>query len=251
MEWSSRDVGRTTGVTSRTLRHYDAIGLLRPTRTGSGGYRYYDEACLIRLQQILLLRELGLDLATIGNLLDDDGDDVVDALQAHLRRLRDEQHRLERIAASVSRTITMIKEGGDLVPEQVFDGFDHTQYRDEVQQRWGKQAWASGDRWWRSMSDAERTEWTDLATTLAADWVAAAETGAAPDSDVAQQLAARHVAWLGSIPGAPTVNGRPAPEYVTSLGEMYVADERFAANYGGTAGAALVRDALRIHLDRP
>lgn len=249
MEWSSRDVGRTTGVTSRTLRHYDAIGLLRPSRTGSGGYRFYDEACLLRLQQILLLRELGLDLATIRHLLDDGGD-VVDALQAHQRRLRDEQHRLERIAASVCRTITVIKEGGDLVPEQIFDGFDHTQYRDEVQERWGEQAWANGDRWWRSMSDAERKEWADRAETLAADWTAAAQSGAAPDSDMAQRLAARHVAWLGSIPGAPTVDGRPAPEYVTSLGDMYVADERFAANYGGTAGATLVRDALRIHLAR-
>lgn len=249
MEWSSRDVCRATGVTSRTLRHYDAIGLLRPSRTGSGGYRFYDEDRLIRLQQILLLRELGLGLAVIRGLLDD-GDDVVEALHAHLGRLSAERDRLDRIAASVTRTITVLTEGGTLVPEQIFDGFDHTRYRDEVKERWGEQAWTTGDRWWTSMTDDERTAWADRAAALSADWTEAARSGVGPDSDVAQELATRHVAWLGSMPGTPTVNGRPAPEYVTALGEMYVADERFAANYGGTAGATLVRDALRLLLQR-
>ncbi len=65
-----------------------------------------------------------------------------------------------------------------------------------------------------------------------------------------QELARRHVAWLSSVPGTPGHGGAPVREYVVGLGEMYVADERFAANYGGVQGATLVRDALAVYADR-
>ena len=81
-------------------------------------------------------------------------------------------------------------------------------------------------------------------TALAADWTAAAEAGTDPASDEAQALAARHVAWLADIPGTPKDGGRPPMAYVLGLGDMYVADPRFAANYGGVDGATFVRDAL-------
>ena len=69
MEWSIQDIARRAGTTSRTLRYYDAIGLLEPSRIGSNGYRYYDQAALVRLQRILLLRELGLGLPAIAEAL--------------------------------------------------------------------------------------------------------------------------------------------------------------------------------------
>jgi len=130
---------------------------------------------------------------------------------------------------------------------EALDGFDHTQYKDEVEQRWGKEAYAASDAWWRGMSEAERHEWKVRQETLAADWAAAAAEGVDPTSDRAQELAARHVAWLGSIPGTPGYGDRPVAAYVTGLGEMYVADPRFAKNYGGTAGATFVRDALATY----
>jgi DNA-binding transcriptional MerR regulator len=70
MAWSIAEVARMSGVTSRTLRHYDQIGLLPPTWIASNGYRHYEEDDLLRLQQILLLRELGLGLAEIASVLD-------------------------------------------------------------------------------------------------------------------------------------------------------------------------------------
>ena len=130
--------------------------------------------------------------------------------------------------------------------EEMFDGFDHTQYQDEVTERWGKDAYAAGDRWWRGMTDAERASWGERAARLGADWTAAAQEGTAADSERAQDLARRHAQWLGSIPGTPSSDGRPAREYLLGLGDMYVADPRFAADYGGVAGATLVRDALRV-----
>lgn len=129
--------------------------------------------------------------------------------------------------------------------------FDHTQHRDEVEQRWGKDAYAKSDNWWRGMSAEGRAEWMGRSQTLAQDWtVAALDEAVAPDSPQAQQLAARHIEWLRGMPGTPAADpGGNLDGYVRGLAEMYVADDRFAANYGGAQGAQFVRDALLIYLD--
>ena len=249
-EHSIRDVARASGTTSRTLRHYEAVGVLPPTWVGPGGVRYYDDAALVRLQEALVLRSLGLPLADVRAVLDGERDRTA-ALYGHLRALRTEQQRLARMAASVARTIEALETGGPIVAEEMFDGFDHTQYRDEVEQRWGKDAYASGDRWWRAMSDDERSAWGERAAALGRDWTASAAAGTDPTSDEAQALARRHAQWLASIPGTPGHDaGAPAKEYLLGLGEMYVADPRFAANYGGEDGARFVRDALRVYAER-
>jgi len=129
--------------------------------------------------------------------------------------------------------------------ENMFDGFDHTVHRDEVEQRWGAQAYRASDQWWRSMSDAEKAAWKAQLAQLNADWTDVANRGVASDGEEARALAARHVAWLSGIPGTPRdASGAPSAAYLVGLGEMYVADERFSANYGGPVGAAFVRDAL-------
>ena len=158
MDWSIQDIARIAGTTSRTLRHYDAIGLLKPSRVGGNGYRYYDRDSLVRLQRILLLRELGLGLDAVGRVLDD-RTDAVPALRDHLQWLRAERERLARQIASVESTITAVEAGGEIMAEEMFDGFDHTQYKDEVEERWGKQAYADSDRWWRGLSAEERRSW--------------------------------------------------------------------------------------------
>ena len=70
MAWSIAEVARMSGVTSRTLRHYDEIGLLRPAYAAANGYRYYEQDELLRLQQILVLRELGVGLPEVRRILD-------------------------------------------------------------------------------------------------------------------------------------------------------------------------------------
>lgn len=130
--------------------------------------------------------------------------------------------------------------------ENMFDGFDHTQYKDEVEERWGKDAYARSDAWWRGMSVADRKEWMSRASSLTSDWIEASGS-VSPTSEVAQELARRHVEWLRGIPGTPAASGGDIKGYVTGLAEMYVADERFAANYGGVEGAKFVRAALLAH----
>lgn len=123
VSWSIQQVARVSGVTARTLRYYDEIGLLRPARVGANGYRYYEREQLLRLQQILLLRELGLDLATIGGVVDAQHDPIV-ALRRHHRRLLDERGRLDRLAATVAATIKHLEEGTDMPAENMFEGFE-------------------------------------------------------------------------------------------------------------------------------
>ena len=294
-DWSIQEIARLAGTTSRTLRHYDDIGLLPPSRIAANGYRHYDAAALVRLQRILLLRELGLGLPQIAEVVGPStgsgaqgggsgtqgggsgpqgggsgaqgggsgtqgGGSAAEAsaLETHLALLREEQTRLARQIASVESTITALRGGENLMAENMFDGFDHTQYKQEVEDRWGTQAYADGDRWWRGMSDAERTDWQQRVSELGSDWIAAAESGIDPASAEAQELARRHVAWLTGIPGTPAAALRKGPDaaakaYVIGLGEMYVADPRFGANYatssGGTQGAEFVRDALRIYAE--
>lgn len=256
-EWSIQDIARLAGTTSRTLRHYDDVGLLPPSRIAHNGYRHYDEAALVRLQRILLLRELGLGLPQIAEVLDpvNARQSEESALETHLELLREEQNRLARQIASVENTINALRGGEELMAENMFDGFDHTRYKEEVEQRWGRKTYADSDRWWRGMTDADRADWQQRVSDLGRDWTAAAESGIDPASAEAQDIARRHVEWLTGIPGTPAaVPGGDVKAYVIGLGEMYVADPRFGANYatsaGGTQGAEFVRDALRIYADR-
>jgi DNA-binding transcriptional MerR regulator len=251
MDWSIQDIARIAGTTSRTLRHYDDIGLLKPSRTGHNGYRYYNQDALVQLQRILLLRGLGLGLPVISQVLEDQAD-AAKALAGHLEWLKQEQDRLARQIASVRQTIDAVKGGSEIMAEDMFDGFDHTQYKDEVEERWGKDAYAKGDSWWRGMSAEEKSAWKQRSQQLGADWIAAATAGIAPDSAEAQEVAKRHVEWLTAIPGTPASDrsGGDIKAYVTGLGEMYVADPRFGANYGGQEGAAFVRDALKIYAEQ-
>jgi DNA-binding transcriptional MerR regulator len=250
MDWSVQQIAKLAGTTSRTLRHYDDVGLLKPSRTGQNGYRYYDQAALVRLQRILLLRDLGLGLAAVAEVIDRESD-AEKALGRHLAWLREEQDRLARQIASVQQTIRAVKEGAGIMAEKMFDGFDHTQHKQEVEERWGKDAYAASDSWWRGMGTAEKDAWKRRLQQLGSDWTAAAASGAGPDSGEAQELARRHVEWLTGIPGTPAAaGGGNIKGYVTGLGEMYVADPRFAVNYGGEAGAVFVRDALRIYAQK-
>jgi len=250
MEWSIQDIARLSGTTSRTLRHYDDIGLLKPSSVGANGYRRYDDEALTRLQRILLLRDLGLGLPAIAEVLAGQTEHTV-ALAAHLRWLQEEKERLDRQIGAVEVTMTNLEEGKQLVAEEMFDGFDHTQHRAEVEQRWGKNAYAKGDEWWRSQSPQQQQDWKRNSDELAAAWIAAAASGATPESERAQAIAQRQFEWLSNIPGTPGAGTTgPTKDYFLGLGEMYVADPRFAANYGGTAGAEFVRDAMTVYAQR-
>lgn len=246
-EWSIQEIARAAGTTSRTLRHYGELGLLEPSRVGANGYRYYDQDALVRLQRILLLRELGIGLGAIAEVLDGERDSG-QALRTHLQWLRQERARIDRQIASVRTTLEKLEGGEQLMASEAFDGFDHTQYKDEVVERWGKEAYESGDRWWRSLSDAEKRAFQQEQVDIATGMAAAHQAGMSPESDEVQALTQRHYDWLGvSYQGT-----RPGYDHFVGLGEMYVADPRFTANYDkhGEGTAAFIRDAMKVYAER-
>lgn len=248
-QWTIQEVAKAAGTTSRTLRHYDAIGLPSPPAIAANGYRLYDQSALIRLQRILALRDLGLSLPTIRSVLDRDIGEP-DALAELEQQLVAESVRLERQIASVRRTLAALTKGESPMTHDMFDGFDTTQYKEEVESRWGKKAWNDSNAWWNAQGKGGQASFMETVADLNRDWQQALAAGTSPESDTAQALAARHVTWLRGIPGTPATNPETFAEYVRNLGEMYVHDPRFAANYGGEGGAALVRDALMIYTDR-
>jgi MerR family transcriptional regulator, thiopeptide resistance regulator len=242
MQWSIQEIARLAGVTSRTLRHYDDVGLLPPTSIGANGYRYYDEAALTRLQRILMLRELGLGLPAIAEVIAGQADDAR-ALVTHLRWLENERARVERQIASVTTTIRKTEGGEQLMAEEMLDGFDHTVYKEEVVERWGADAAARSDRWWRELGADGQARFQAEAAEIQRGYAGAADAGEPADAPSVQALTARHYAWVRAGWGGTA----PSAEAYLGLGDMYVADPRFAQHYGGTEGAEYVREAMRVY----
>ncbi len=242
----SYSVGRVaalSGVTIRTLHHYDEIGLLSPGGRSAAGYRVYEEADLERLQRILFYRELGFTLKEISTIVDDPGTDAM----GHLRRQRGLLvARIERLGAMVdaidyemeARTMDI-----RLTPEErfeVFGEFRPEDHAEEAERRWGEtEAYKESNRrvsrygkedWLRLKSEAEEVQ---------ARLAAAFEAGLAPDSEEAMAAAEAHrqhiSRWFYEC----------AYEVHRGLAEMYVTDERFRSHYDTqTPGlAAFIREA--------
>lgn len=240
------EVARAAGVSSRTLRHYDAIGLLPATATGDGGLRRYDDRALVRLQRILLLRGLGLGLDEIRRVLDGEHDDVA-ALTAHVQWLERERDRIARQLAAVRTTIRRLQEGTTMTTDDTFDGFDQTRFKEEVAERWGADAWDTGQRWWESKDADQKAAFQSEQRSIAADAAALAASGAASDSEAGLALARRQYAWLAQTPNAGLGEDR-----FRTLADMYVHDERFshAYDWAGAGAAAALRDAMHALADR-
>ena len=247
MEWTIQELATRAGITSRTLRHYDRVGLLAPSRVGANGYRYYDSTAVARLQRILFMRRLGMGLPAIAEVLAEEVD-ACDGLRAHIAALEEERDRIDRQIRSVRHTLDALRAGAEPRMDVMLAGFnDH--HKDEVISRWGERAFQASNDWWHGKTLDQQRTWKQAAEDLVAAWVAAVQAGVSPTSEHAQSLAARHVQWLSQIPGTPTAEGdrERSIEMVTCLGDMYVDDPRFADMYDDAAGARFVRDALQAY----
>ncbi|WP_447038209.1 MerR family transcriptional regulator [Streptomyces sp. DSM 118878] len=250
MGYSVGQVAGFTGVTVRTLHHYDEIGLLVPGGRSHAGHRRYSDGDLDRLQQILFYRELGFPLDQVAALLDDPDADP----RAHLRR----QHelltariaRLEEMAAAVERAMEAKKMGINLTPEERFEVFGDTdpeQYADEVRERWGDtEGYREAQR--RSASYT-KDDWKRINEEFSALHARVGDLlaqGFAADSREAMDGAEDHRLFICRY------HYECSHETHTCLGEMYVADERFTAFYEAIRPglAVYMRDAIRANAAR-
>lgn len=246
--WLIGDLARLSGVTSRTLRHYDAIGLLTPRGAGPGGRRVYGRDELLRLQQILVLRELDVPLATVAEMLPDGTDPAGDAaallerLRTHQGRLLAERDRFDRLARTVGSTITALTKGQDMAADKLYEGFDNSAYDAEARERWGDGPVDRSNAAWERLGPAGQAEHHRETAAIGAGLAAAMTDGAAPDDDRVQALVARHFAQI-------VVFWTPTAAAYAGLGQMYVDDERFTATYDAFAPglAGYLRDAMAIY----
>ena len=242
MRWSTAEVARMSRVSSRTLRHYHHRGLLPPADTGSGGLRFYERPQLLRLQHILVLRELGLGLDDIGAVLDGASDEVT-ALRRHHERLLAESDRLRTLAATVAATIDEAEKGPEIAAERLFDGFRNDPYAAEARERYGEVA-ADAQRRAASWDDASAAAVKDEGDAINRDLAAAMAAGAAIDSAEVQAVVARHHAWVSHF-------WTPGREAYIGLGRLYTDDERFTATYDAVAPglAPYLRDAIAVYAE--
>ncbi|HEY6690965.1 MAG TPA: MerR family transcriptional regulator [Rubrobacter sp.] len=249
-ETAGYTVGRVaalSGVTIRTLHHYDEVGLLSPGGRSAVGYRIYEDRDLERLQRILFYRELGFTLDEISTIVDDPRTDAL----GHLRRQRGLlNERIERLSAMVdaidyemeARTMDI-----PLTPEErleVFGEFRPEDYAEEAEQRWGQTAAYKESQ--RRVASYKREDWQRLKAEekeIRARLAAALESGLAPDSEEAMAAAEAHRQhinrWFYECDY----------EIHRRLTEMYVSDERFRSNYDTqTPGLAVfIRDAAHAN----
>ena len=250
MGYSVGQVADLAGVTIRTLRHYDEVGLLSPGGRSAAGYRIYEASDLERLQQILFYRELGFTLKEISTIVDDPRTDAV----GHLRRQRGLlTERIKRLSAMVdaidyemeARTMDI-----RLTPEErleVFGEFRPEDYAEEAEQRWGEtEAYRQSQR---RVASYKKEDWQQLKAEeeeVRARLAAAFAAGLAPDSEEAMAAAEAHrqhiSRWFYEC----------SYDIHRGLTDMYVNDERFRSNYDATAPglARFIRDAAHANAGR-
>ncbi|MGY1840732.1 MULTISPECIES: MerR family transcriptional regulator [unclassified Modestobacter] len=229
MSYTVGELARLAGVTVRTLHHYDRIGLVRPSERTSAGYRSYDAHDLDRLQQVLVYRELGFPLEEVATLLDDPEADPAAHLRRQHRLLRDRVERTQAMVAAVEKEMEARQMGISLTPEERFEVFGDwlpEEYAAEAEEKWGdSEAWAQSQRRTAAMSKDDwlrvKAETDDVERRFAGALAAGVPADSPEAMDVAEEHRQHISRWFYDC----------SPELHGCLGEMYVADERFAAHY--------------------
>ena len=160
-EYTVNQLSKLAGVSRRTLHYYDEINLLKPSRTGENRYRYYDQNALIRLQQVMFYRELGLPLEDIREIVTGDGFDVLDALEQHKAALTREQSRLTKLIGTINNTIDHLKGDTIMSDKKLFTGFtdeEQAAHEKEVEKRYGTERLNESRANWGSYSEERKAQ---------------------------------------------------------------------------------------------
>jgi DNA-binding transcriptional MerR regulator len=243
MAFTVGELSKLTGITVRTLHHYDEIGLCRPSQRTAAGYRLYDDRDVQRLHQVLVFRELGLPLDEIAAAIDAEPDRV-GLLRRHRAALAGKRGKLDAMLAAVDATLDRLEGETTMRDEdvkQMFDGFDPTQYEAEVKERWGT-------------TDAYKESARRTKGYTKADWERFKAEAAANGSRIAELMRAGKPVTDPEVQAAVTEHRLLidrwfypcSTEMHKALGSMYVTDPRFTANLDklGAGYAQYLSDAI-------
>jgi DNA-binding transcriptional MerR regulator len=225
--YTVKQLSELASITVRTLHHYDDIDLLKPSKVGANGYRYYDDAALLRLQQILFYREIGLELMQIRDILDSPDFDLVSALRSHRAAIRDRQNRLENLIETIDSTIQRLEGKTTMSDKKLFEGFSEEQqkeYEREARLRWGPQNVNESVKRWNNYSKAQQEAIMAEGGEIYTDWVRALEAGLPATSDEIKRIVER---WHDNIRHFY----EPTLDILRGLGELYNTDPAFMATF--------------------
>jgi DNA-binding transcriptional MerR regulator len=248
----TKEIAELAGISVRTLHHYDQIGLLTPAKIEENGYRFYDEADMERLQQILFFKELDFPLQHIKEILDDPNFDRKKALRTHQKVLVEKKLRLERMIRSIEQTIKSIEGGRTMSKKEMFEPFDmkkieahQQQYEPEVKEKYG--GTKAYEESYRKTSTYQEKDWRRIkegSESIYKRIIDNMEKG--PSHEDVQQL-------IGELRQHITDNFYECTvDIFRGLGDLYVNDPRFTKNIDKYQPglAQFLREAMHVYCDR-
>lgn len=240
-----KEVADLVGISVRTLHHYDEIGLLTPDETTESGYRLYSDENLEMLQQILFFKELGFPLKKIKEIINSPSFDRQEALELHRKMLLEKRARLDKMIATIDKTIQHSKGEIHMTNKEKFEGFDfsHNPYEQEARERWGDEAVDNASAKIGNMTKEEQEAMSEAVNSIYKK-LATLRHGS-PESEEAQAAIEE---WYDFLNGN---FGHYSLDAFKGLGQMYVDDERFTQNIDrfGEGLAKFMRDAMAVFAD--
>jgi DNA-binding transcriptional MerR regulator len=239
-----KQLSTLAGVTPRTLHHYDEIGLLKPSHVGDNGYRYYGEESLLRLQQILFYRELGIPLEDIKKIIGRHDFDVLGALRSHKEALKKQVARLNRLIQTVDNTVNYLKGNTIMSEKSYFEGFseeEQEKYAQEAEELYDAESVRESNRKWKAYPAAKKEAIMAEGQAVYTDMIAAMPQGAA--SKEVQTIVER---WRRHLEYFWT----PKLDQLLALANGYNDDPRFKANFDKMHPqlADFMREAVSIYV---
>lgn len=246
MKMRVKEVADLVGISVRTLHHYDEIGLLSPEETTESGYRLYSEENLELLQQILFFKELGFPLKKIKEIINRPSFDRQEALLLQRKMLIEKRRRLDKMIATIDKTIQHMKGEIEMTIKEKFEGFDfsHNPYEQEARERWGDEAVDKANAKIGSMSKEEQAAMVNKMNSIYQK-LASLRHGS-PESEEAQAAIKEWYDFLNNYFSSYSI------EAFKGLGQMYVDDVRFTKNIDqfGEGLAQFMRDAMAVFADK-
>lgn len=253
MEYTIQKLANLAGISTRTLRYYDEIQILKPARVNSSGYRIYGVNEVDKLQQIMFYRELGLNLDSIKDIVSAPTFDKSNALKEHHEQLVAKRNQLDMLIINVEKTILLSEGKINMSNQEKFEGFkkqmineNEAKYGNEIREKYGNDTVDKSNAKLMNMTEEQYNEFKSLEGSIVDKLKEAFKTGD-PTSDSAMELADMHKRWLSyTWPGY-------SKEAHVGLANMYVADERFSEYYDKEqpGGAKFLRDCIYHYTGTP
>ncbi len=249
MEYTVQKLGKLAGISTRTLRYYDEIEILKPARINSSGYRIYGQKEVSLLQQILFYRELGVNLKNIKQILSSPSFDSTSALKEHREKLLTKRKQLDMLIANVDKTIAVTEGRSTMSDNEKFEGFkkqiiddNEIKYGNEIREKYGNEQVNASYNKFKNMTKEDYDKLETLGTNVIKTLKEAFKTHD-PSSPLAQKAAKLHKEWLSYSWDNYSKKAH------AGLAQMYVDDERFTAYYDKEQPglAKFLRDAIFIY----